>query len=110
MDSFAINIKCPHCGKPLVKSYTGFAGELSNRHHECKYCEKDFYIHILAVTSKSKEIEDGRISGMRRRIKFLNRQRKETYVELLIKHEIAQKINKEALTMAEEMRRKRSMN
>ena len=108
--NFLLNIRCPYCKKPTVIAVSGFAGALCVRHKCCKFCKKEFSVEILTEVSKEKEAEDIDISGLKMRIKFLNKQRKKSYAELLIKYEAAKKINEEAMEMAREMRRKRKMN
>lgn len=64
---------------------------------------------ILQQVSK-KTVEDGIIKSWKDRIKFLIKERKKNLAEQLVGYEIARKINSEALKIAMEMRRKRSMN
>lgn len=98
------NVKCPHCSKSFVVSVSGFGGELAVREKECRFCRQTFYVHILVETSLDKEITDASLSSYRSRIQFLNKERKQTLSVLLVKHETAQKVYKEALEVASRMR------
>ena len=109
-DNFLPNIKCPHCTSHLVIAISGFGGELNTRLKFCNKCHREFFAHILVQTSTSEEIPDGKIKGYKTSIKFLQKQRKTSLAEQLIKHEAAVALNREALAAAEEMRRKNSMN
>lgn len=100
-----INVICPHCNKHLVVAISGFAGELSSRIKPCKFCGQEYHVHLLAQTSKVESPSDGEISGMRDRIKYLKSERKLTSAQLLIKVELFQRLNNEALEMAREQRR-----
>lgn len=107
---FLPNIRCPHCSGATCVAISGYGGELNNREKVCKFCEKTFFVQILVQTTVAKKIEDGKISDMKRKIKFLSDEREKTYVELLISHETAAEINRQALIKAVEMRRKNKMN
>lgn len=110
MNNFLPNIKCPHCNAHLVVALSGFGGELNTRLKVCNSCHRKFFVHILVQTSVEKEISDGSINEYKRHTQFLKNQRKLALAEQLIKHEIAVKLNREALETATEMRRKNSMN
>ena len=110
-DSFLPNIKCPHCGKGNVTAITGFGSTLNSRKKECRFCHGLFYVNILVETSvDTYTVEDGRIRGLQERIRYLKKQRKLSYAELLISYEMARKINEEALKMALEMHKKKKLN
>lgn len=110
-DNFLPNIKCPNCNSPLVVAVSGFGGELNTRQKVCNKCHENFFVHILVQTSTSEEeIPDGRVNEYKNHIKFLQKQRKISLAEQLIKHEAAVALNREALAAAAEMRRKNSMN
>lgn len=104
------NISCPHCGHKTVVSISGFGGELSIRAKECRKCNKEFYVHILAETSTQEEISDSLILSYRERIKCLKEQRKITISELLIRHDEAKKLYDSALVKTKEMRTKYESN
>ena len=94
---FLPNIKCSHCEKPTIAAISGFGGRLNNREKQCKHCKKIFYVQILVDTTISKVICDGEIKKLERRIRLLNKQREETYVDRLVKYEFAARMNVEAL-------------
>lgn len=100
-----VNIVCPHCDKHLLVAISGFAGELSSRVKPCKFCGKEYHVHLLAQTSKVESPSDGEISSLKNRIKYLKEQRKLTLAELLVKTELYQKLYDEALERAREQRR-----
>ena len=108
--NFLPNIKCPHCGANVVVAISGFGSELNTREKFCSKCNRPFFVHILVQTTLYKEVVDGEINSYKSRIKFLNKQRKESLAEQLINYEIAQGFKQEALKTAEEMRRKGDMN
>ena len=108
--NFLPNIKCPNCDSHLVIAISGFGGELNTRQKFCNKCHREFFVHMLVQTSTEEEISDGKINEYKNHIKFLKEQRKEALAIQLIKHETAVKLNREALAMAAEMRRKNSMN
>ena len=108
--NFLPNIKCPHCNSPMISAISGFGGELNTREKVCNNCHGSFFVHILVQTSTQKEVPDGHINQYKASIKFLQRQRRKTLAEQLIKYEAAIALNKEALATAAEMRRKNSMN
>ena len=108
--NFLPNIKCPHCGKSIVTSLSGFSSELAIREKFCNKCNKPYFLQVFVTTSLNKSIEDGKINGVKRAIMSLKERRKLTYIELLITYEQAREINTEALKIARKMRRKRNMN
>ena len=109
-NNFLPNRKCQHCKANLVTSLSGFGSELNVREKECYKCGKPYFLHAYVTTSIEKTVNDGRIKIWKDRIKWLNKQRKKNLAELLVQHEIAKKINDDALEIAKEMRRKRDMN
>jgi len=107
---FLPNIKCPYCNYHNVVAISGYGSKLSTREKECKKCKKNFYIQIFTTTTKNKEVLDGEISNVNQKIKYLNNQKKKLLMERLIQYEISKKLNDEALEIANEMKRKASMN
>lgn len=108
--NFLPNIKCPHCGANIVVAISGFGSELNTREKFCGKCNRPFFVHILVQTTLYKEVMDGEINSYKNRIKFLNKQRKESLTKQLVNYEIAQEIKRDALKMATEMRRKMDLN
>jgi ribosomal protein S27AE len=108
--NFLPNTKCPHCGANIVVAISGFGSELNTREKFCNKCNRPFFVHILVQTTLHKEVVDGEINSYKSRIKFLNKQRRKSLTEQLVSYEIAQEINREALKMATEMRRKMDLN
>jgi len=104
------NVECPHCKKTGPVQVSGYSGKLAIREKDCRFCGKIFFVHMLIETSKEKDICDGEITSLKQSIKALNKERKKTYLETLIKHNIAKKINQEAINIAEDMHRKRQLN
>jgi len=104
------NVKCPHCGKVGCVEVTGFASELATREKYCRFCNQKFYVHLIITASKKEEIRDGKISEMKKRIIYLSKKRKKSLVELLIKKEFYEKINKDSIEIARDMRAKAVCN
>ena len=110
-NDFLPNVQCPYCGKWVVVAISGFGSEVNSRKKECKFCGREFFVNILVQTDKDMyTVEDGRINCMKGTISRLKNQRKLNYAELLIKYEVAQKINREALRIAVGMKRNAKMN
>ena len=110
-NNFLPNIKCPYCGKFTVAAISGFGGILNTRKKECRFCHKTFYVDIFVETSVDKDsVEDGRIRDLQSRIRYLKKQRKKNYAELLVTYTIAKKINEEALRTALQMHKKKKLN
>jgi hypothetical protein len=108
--NFLPNVQCPHCKKITIVAISGFGGELNIREKVCRHCEKTFTLIVHTSTTIEKEIDDLQLASIRERIKWLKEQRKKTYAERLIAREFAEKLNEEAMEIAREMRRKRSIN
>ena len=104
------NVKCPHCGKVGCVEVTGFASELATREKYCRFCEEKFYVHLIITTSKKEEIRDGKINELKKRITYLSKERKKSLVELLIKKEFCEKVNKDSIEIARDMRAKAMCN
>lgn len=102
--NYLVNVTCPHCSEHLVVAISGFGGELAVRIKVCRKCEREFRVHLLAVASTEETLIDGTLTSMRDRITWLNKERKRTHTELLLRHEAAVKLHREALAMAREMR------
>jgi hypothetical protein len=79
------NVKCPYCGKVGCVQVSGFAGELATREKYCRFCNNLFYVHLIITTSKKKELRDGKISELKKRIFYLSKKRKKEYDKLKIK-------------------------
>jgi len=108
--NFCPNIKCPFCGNHQVVAISGFGSELNIRVKYCKKCDKEFKLLVYVTTCDNSDFTDGDLSAIKSQIKILKENRKKTAAELLIQRDVAIKINEEAMEMAREMRRKRSMN
>lgn len=102
--NYLVNVVCPHCSFTVLCAISGYGGELAVRQKQCKKCGKEFFIRLLATTSIKRDVEDGKISAMKGRIRHLLKIRYQTLGELLLKHESARRLYQEALHVAEKMR------
>jgi len=106
---FMVNVSCPHCGKHLVKSYTGFSGIFSQRKHGCKYCNAEFYLTCVFEVSTEPSIEDGAVASVKALIKYLKGKRRKQHLELLEERERVRRIVREMEFEAEQLSIDRSL-
>lgn len=108
--NYMINVACPHCQRKAVVAISGFGGELAVRVKHCRGCDQPYSVQLLATTSAETDLTDGSITELRSRIAWLRKERQQTYAELLVKAEQAQRLYREALTEARAMRDRHDSN